>query len=162
MNFCPIHLPRWGAAALLLVEILMIGCAHTTPPTIELAGANVASSSSEATIVNFQIKLTNPGDEQLPLRELNYAVSLDGQNVATLRRSAESTMPQHGIIMLNIPAVIPHNALGVSSITGDHTCMLTGNLTYIAPGAIAEVMLDTGVRIPAAPFSFTSELNFSQ
>lgn len=163
--------PASSSSALLLPLLLLLaacaagalgGCSGTLPPTVKLTGVRLAEVTDEASVLIFYLTLTNPNDQPLPLVEFHYRFDLDGRTVfGESRRSAEATIHQQSTKEAELPVVVPHQQAGQPP-TGTHQYLLTGRLTYIAPGELAEIMFDTGMRVPAVGFSISGAIDFSQ
>lgn len=127
------------------MALLASGCGYQSP-TIEVKSASVVESTDRHTLVNFSIEATNPNAIALPLRKLDYTVSVGGGTPFSGVRSPEATLPPGGTRTITFPAVLPAGAAA-----GSYT--LNGTLLYITPGQIAEILFDTGVSRPTVGFA---------
>jgi hypothetical protein len=123
----------------------LFGC-FAQSPTFTLDGWQVTEEGPDGTVVNFSFIGENPNDEALPLREVRYQLSLDGQRVFSGVRSAEATLPPNGAQRIDLPVALtlPDDAV----VDPDARFRLTGSVTYVVPGAIAELFFDNNIRKP--------------
>ena len=131
----------------LAVALAAGGCGFLQPPTVTIAGARVVDRSEEAVRFDVTARLRNPNrEESLELRTIRYRVAMEGLTPYPGQRAAQATLAPGGEVVLELPVVVPVADLdpGAASIAW----RLEGSLLYIAPGALAETLLDTGVRRP--------------
>jgi len=76
---------------------------------------------------------------------------VDGRTVFDSRRAAQATLRRLGTQTLILPVVIPTSRTG--ALTGLHALVVSGTLSYIAPGQLGELLFDTGVRVPKVSFT---------
>lgn len=136
------------------------GCASSAAPKVSIAGAQLAERTSEGVAMQFTLNAENTNDVGLPLRTVRYTLELDGKQVFSGTRSAEATLRRLGTQQIVLPAVIanlPETA--ATRTTGRVPYRISGTMTYIAPGQIAEILFDSGVRVPSTDFSGTGEID---
>ncbi len=134
-----------------LSGVMLGGCSSTKAPSLRVIDATVTERSGEAAVVSFLIELDNPNDQPLQLREFSYSVSIDGQTVFSAKRSAEATLPQHSTQQMFLPGVVPFARLS-GGAGGVRACLLSGHVSYTAPGQLAEILFDAELRVPKAGF----------
>lgn len=132
-----------------LAAALLPACAATTAPRFEFAGATLAERTAEGVAVSITLDAYNDNDIALPLRDIDYTVEIDGRTVFRGTRSAEATLRRRGVQQIRLPAVIAL-APGEQGPTGETDLRLVGRVTYVTPGKLAEVLFDSGVRVPTA------------
>ncbi len=121
------------------------GCAGFEEPRVTLAEVSVRERGAQASVVWLTLEAENPNEDSLPLREVSYEVTADGRAVFRATRSPESTLRRFGTQRVTVPAVLP---AGVApSRVG-----VRGSLVYTAPGQIAEILFDAGLRRPTVVF----------
>jgi len=140
--------------------ILLAGCSSTQAPRISIVDASVSEATDEAVVVSFLLKLENPNNQPLPLRDFEYSLSVDGKQVFQGRRSVEATLQQEADYTLLLPAVVPFRRLG-GTTSGIHSCVVSGQLSYVAPGQLAEVLTDLRWPAPTTNFSGAAQVEFS-
>ena len=155
--------PHALSCFLLLCVALPLGACHTpSSPQLAVAGASPTERTSEGAAMVFAIDARNDNDDALPLRTVEYSVDLDGRRVFTGTRSAEATLRRRGTQQIFLPAVVnltdPANA-GIADGVRRYT--LTGQVYYVTPGQLAEVLFDAGVRTPSASFTFEGDIDFA-
>ncbi|MHC4908623.1 MAG: LEA/WHy family protein [Planctomycetota bacterium] len=149
------------AIAPLILILLLAGCAHKAPQ-LQVVGAEVVDGSEEATQIDFAIDLSNPNDEPLELLHFDYELSIDGQRVYQGRRAAEATLSRGGIRRLTIPVIVREADVPLRASADQSASTvayrLSGQLLYISPGELAEILLDTGLRRPSVRFGSRGQI----
>jgi len=140
----------------LLVALAAVGCDATKAPAINLLNARVVEQRPEAALVELTLELTNANADPVPLVEFNYVADMDGRRVFDSRRAAQATLRRLGTQTLVLPVVIP--ASKTVALAGLHALVVSGTLSYIAPGQLGEVLFDTGVRVPRVSFTETVQV----
>lgn len=136
---------------LILSCLPLAGCLRSaTPPTLTVTGARVVDRTNEVAIVEFDIAARNDNDIGLPLREVRYTLALDGDTVFTGSRSPEATVRRFGSQSITLPVVVPLDELPPDQ--RELAYRLTGRITYLVPGALAELLFDSRVRRPTVGF----------
>ena len=132
----------------------MLAACSAPTPGIELAGARLRDRSPDGMVIELTLAMRNDHDIALPLRGLSYAVSIDGREVFRGERSPEATLARFGGQTIEIPAAVRFGSDGVAAedLVGEHEVRVEGTLRYLAPGALAELLFDTGLRRPKARF----------
>ncbi len=144
------------AACGIALFTLLAACSSAGAPAFRspepvAAAAKVTERSGEGIVVEFTLVAENRGPEPLPLRTVSYALDIDGRRVFRGVRSAEATVRRYGRQVLTLPAVIPI-APGEPAPTGVRAYALRGEVTYVTPGALAEVLFDAELRQPTTSF----------
>lgn len=145
--------------ALLLILGAATGCDTTKAPTVNMVEARVVQQRPEAALVELTLELTNANPDPLPLVEFTYTADLDGRRVFDSRRAAQATLRRLGTQSLILPVVVPGDFLS-GALAGSHALVVSGKLSYIAPGQLGEVLFDTGVRVPKVSFSESVQVEF--
>jgi hypothetical protein len=139
-----------AAAALAGGALAVGGCSSYSDPTLRVAGAGVRDEGPGALVLEVTIAAQNRNHVELPLREIDYAVRIDGREVFHAVRSPEATLRRLGEQTFSVPAVLTYSG---ERPTGVHEFEIEASVTYITPGEIAQALFDTGVRRPTARFS---------
>jgi hypothetical protein len=134
---------------------LLGGCTSYAPPALSVEGASVTERTPDGTAVAFALSAENSNDVALPLRTVEYTVTLDGREAFTGTRSAEATLRRKGVQRIVLPAVVT----GAMELGGPTRYRLSGRVFYVTPGQLAEVLFDAGVRTPSAEFAFEGEVD---
>jgi LEA14-like dessication related protein len=139
---------------ILLLAGLQGGCSAYRDPQISMNRVAMLERTGEAVSANVLLDLANPNDEPLELLEVNYSVRVNGKVVSSLRRSAQATLAAKGARQIEIPIVIPFHQLEwtADQIPEQTAFTVRGNVQYVTPGEIAQILFDTGVRKPRAGF----------
>lgn len=131
------------------------GCASYRAPEFSVTEARAGARSNDGVEMFFTLDARNDNDAALPLRDVEYRVELDGRTVFSGTRSAEATLRRLGTQQITLPAVVrlDENA-PMGARTGGATLpyRISGTVTYVTPGQIAEILFDTGVRVPTVGF----------
>jgi len=132
--------------AFALCLLAAAGCGHTRP-TVEVRGVEVRSNGPDGSVLAFTLVATNPGDEILPLKRVDYRVELNGREVYSGFRAPETTLSPNGVRTIVLPAAI---AGPLTAAPGDYR--VEGTILYTKPGQIAELLFEAGIDRPRAPF----------
>lgn len=125
---------------------LLAGCSDTAP-RLNVVGVREVERTAQGTVLAIDIDAENANDVAMPLREIAYSISINGRPVFTGTRSPEATIRRFGTQRLTVPAVVSG---GIGTTSGLYE--VRGDLEYVAPGRLAEILFDTGVRTPSASF----------
>ncbi len=134
------------------------GCGRLTHPEVSVAAVTMTEESAAGYVLEFALEARNDNPQPLRLGEVRYSLTLDGRPVFSGVRSAQATLARYSAQRILLPAAVAL-APGVSPPEGGVRFGLQGNIAYQAPGAIAQVLFDTAVRRPRAPFREEGELN---
>lgn len=144
----PAQRHRTSRAALLLAGTLAAfmlgGCLNTAAPRLSIADVTVTEAGAEGSSMVVLVRAENPNDKPLPLRNIDYRVSLNGDEVFAATRAAEGVLPRFGVLNLALPVSVPASMRPVGQ-TGFHLSM---TLHYLAPGKIAQTLYDSGLQRP--------------
>jgi hypothetical protein len=146
-----------GAAGIALAAALagaMGGCIGPSP-VVSLQGVQQRGPGAQYAVgapveVEFDMLVENPSKSDYPLVTIRYTVHDGNAQVFRGRRSAEATAPGKGSMRVRLPAVVPAaGAYGadLSALT------ISGEMTSLAPGALAEALFDADVRRPTVQFN---------
>lgn len=142
-------IPRTAALPLLALAAAMGGCWSTPAPTFTVTGVSPGDATGDGVLMMVQLEAESTAEDALPLREINYRVSLDGREVFRGARSPEATIRRFGTQTLRLPVVFP----AAVAVGPAPRYEISGTVKYAEPGTIAEVLLDLGVRTPSVSFS---------
>jgi hypothetical protein len=128
------------------------GCSSYKAPVVTVASARVTDRSDEATRLDVDLAVDNPNRDELLLEEFTYTVSVDGRTAYHGRRSADLTLGAGREQWTTLPAIVTAKHLAGGTGENPVRWSISGELLYVAPGEIAELLLDTGVRRPKVRF----------
>jgi len=137
--------------------LVLTGCTSYAPPSFRVVGAVVAERTPDATVLEVALDGSNGNEIPLPLFDVRYTVSIDGMRVFEGRRQPEATLPANGAQMIVLPVAIPGEdiaEMGTGPLTG-RDLRITGDVIYVLPGSIAELLFDSRLRRPRTRFSAT-------
>jgi Late embryogenesis abundant protein len=140
---------------LCVVAALLGGCATASDPVVHLVGVEVRERTSEGVVLAVTLEADNANDRPLPLREVEYAVYLDGTKVFEGQRSAEATIRRFGSQRVVLPAAF----VSTFPLDAVKRCRVEGRLTYLVPGVLAEALFDADVVRPSAAFAVEGDAN---
>ncbi len=120
------------------------GCVATASPRLSVADVRVTEVSGGGSSMVVVVRAENPNDQPLPLRDVEYRVSLDGSQVFSATRAAEAVLPRYGAVDLELPVAVPAGLRPA----GESEFRLSMVLHYLAPGKVAETLYDSGLRRP--------------
>jgi hypothetical protein len=133
---------------LVVVLAASVGGCASSDPVIHLAGVQVRERTGEGVVLAITLEADNATSRALPLREVSYVVYLDGTKVFEGERSAEATIRRYGSQRVVLPAVV----VPASGVEGRRRCRVTGQMTYVVPGVLAEALFDADVVRPSVSF----------
>lgn len=161
-----IHLSmiRAGSILALFSALLIGGCSGYRAPLIQLTSVTMTEESEEASVFTFELELQNPNLEPIELREFQYRLTLNGQEVYVGRRAASTTLHSEALQTIELPAVVRYQLLGWTRSDRPQTLSyeLRGTLLYVTPGELAEILLDIGVRRPKVTFAKVGRLDLAE
>ncbi len=131
------------------------GC--ITRPTARVEGVSVQETTDEAAVLVFTVVATNVGETELPLRLVDYTLSIEGERVFRGRRSAEATLSRQDRQFVDLPVPIEWDDLPVREVR----YRLRGSLGYTLPGIFWNAMFDARLYRPNARFEFEGTLDAS-
>ncbi len=147
------------ACACAVLFSFLAGCSTSQLPELEVAEVKVGERTDEGLVVVFTLSARNENAEPLPLKKIDYTLAIDGRQVFSGVRSPEATLRPNGSQLVRVPAVIRLDPGGAPPV-GVHQYVLAGRLTYLEPGKIAELLFDSEVSQPSAPFEARGTLDF--
>lgn len=133
------------------------GCSSYSDPTLRVAGAGVTDEGTGALVLNVTIAAQNRNHVELPLREIDYTVSIDGREVFHAVRSPEATLRRLGEQTFTVPAVVTYSG---ERPKGLHEFEIEASVKYVTPGELAQALFDTGVRRPTVRFTDRGRVEF--
>lgn len=132
--------------ALAPLGLLLAACSTHPAPTLSVTSAAITEQTDAGTVITFTIHADNTTGEPLPLRDVEYEVSLHGRPVFKGTRSALATVRAYGTQDFTLPAAIPAQLETPAAYT------IRGSITYLVPGALAEALFDLDVLKPSTRF----------
>lgn len=141
-------LALWGALA-------MCGC--VTRPTARVEGVEVSRTTDEAAVLSFTVVAQNAGETELPLRMVDYTLTIDGERVFRGRRSAEATLSRKDQQTVELPTPVAWDDLPVREVR----YRLRGRMGYTLPGIFWQAMFDAGLYRPHASFDYEGTIDAS-
>ncbi len=139
--------------AFLACGLVLGGC--VTRPTASVEGGAATVATDEAVVLTFTVVAQNRGETELPLRMVDYTLSVDGNRVFRGRRSAEATLSRKDIQTIEIPVPVKWEDLP----QGESSYRLSGEFTYTLPGIFWQAMFDAGLYRPGADFELEGTLD---
>ena len=160
-------MPRRGPLQLIMTAVLMAvgatGCSGFRAPAITTVDATFKEATDEALLFDVAIELSNSNADPIELLSFDYTVSVDGVEAFKGRRAAGATLGAGRTNRVALPAVVVFDAMGwdPQSLPPVAQWSIGGELNYTAPGEIAEILLDTGVRRPRVRFGGRGNLTIA-
>ncbi len=127
-------------------------------PAFEVSAARLVDRTDEGISLEFTLSGFNSSDKPLPLRNVDYTLSVDGKTVFHGSRAAEHTLPVGGTQDILLPAVVPLDALG----SGSPRYVLSGLIEYSKPGELADVLFDSKIMRPKIGFRDQGTLDLGE
>jgi hypothetical protein len=132
------------------ITIFTVGCSGPAPK-LSVLDAQVTEQTDAGMVVTFTMMADNPSGEALPLRDVEYEVSLHGKPVFKGTRSAQATVRRFGTQDFTLPCAIPLSP-DQPAPSGTVPYTIQGTITYLVPGALAEALFDMDVLRPTTSF----------
>src|SRR5690606_26748915 len=129
------------------------GCSSFQAPGLEIATVTAAQETEQGMVLSLGLNATNENEVALPLKTARYPLELNGEQVFSGQRSAEATLRRKGTQRILLPAAFSWEAAGQTRPKGEVSYRLRGEMSYVTPGELAELLFDTGVRRPSVRFS---------
>ncbi len=148
--------------ATLLAFAILPACSSLTPPALSVEGVTVGERTAQGVVAVFTVVGTNPNPDSLPLRKINYRVTLGGKDVFVGERAPMVTLQPNGSQRFTIPASIIAADLPQGTSVGVFEFSLNGRVIYAEPGPISELLFDSGVSQPEAQFSGVGVLDLGR
>lgn len=145
-------------AALAAFAPAMGGCSSQPAPAMRVVDAHLVQMTEDGFVVLVTVEGHNKSDDPLPLRMVNYSVSIDGERVFQGIRSAECTLPRNGSHAIRLPAAAPIAALPSGAPGPGAEYEIRGTVEYETPGVLSDILFDAGVLRRTAGFSGSGEL----
>lgn len=139
--------------------LMLGGCSKALSPTFTAVGVREVERNNDRSVIEFVIEAKNPNREPIPLKEIQYAVSIDGQEVFTGLRSPEVSLHTYATQTFTLPAVLPMDVVGAVGSAGEIQYRINGSVEYIPPGRLAEVLFDAKLKVPMAPIDLSGTIN---
>ena len=138
--------------------VALLGCSSAKAPTFRVTGVQMRERTDTGTELLFQIEASNPNGKEIPLFEANYGLSLGGSTVFSATRTPETTLRRYATQSFVLPVAIP----AADMPPGDRLpYSFDATITYIMPGALAEILFDRDIRKPKTSFADTGTLDFT-
>lgn len=144
----------WIAVGLAVVTTFGLG-GCVTRPTAGVEAGELADVTDEAAVLTFTIVARNQGESELPLRMVDYTLSVDGRRVFKGRRSAEATLSRKNEQRIDLPVPVRWADLP----EGESSYRLRGSFSYTLPGIFWRAMFDSGLYRPSADFELEGTLD---
>ncbi len=143
-------------SALLCMPLFFVGCSGIRQPRFESVGVREVERTDSRVVYAFVIKATNPNKESVPLKEISYRVTLDGQHTFDGLRSPETTLYTYAEHTFELPAVFE---ITRSELAGVIDYKIQGQAKYMNPGKLSEVLFDSKIKVPKVKFNLRGQVN---
>ena len=112
-----------------VLALIALGCSSQPSfqkPTVQVTGIRVDQSTTEGVRLIATLKLENPNDLPLSLKEARYTISIDGLGSFSDDEQSERTLPAKGSQTVDLPGAITTQGAAV----GGTTYSVTGHVNY--------------------------------
>lgn len=140
------------------MSLALGACSSYDAPTLAVSSVVLADRSDEAVVLNVTLDAANSNAVELPLETVDYTVFVDGSVVFEGTRSAQATLRREGTQQIVLPVAI--RLAPEVPLRGEYPYRIRGEMTYVTPGEIAQLLFDAGVRRPTVSFSQRGTVNF--
>lgn len=138
--------------ALASIALVLSGCGYSAP-TLRVAEVRLHERTAEGMVVMVSIDADNRNEVELPLRDVDYTVTLDNGWSFSGTRSPEASLRRLGTQRFQFPAAFAFPEGQTPS--GPINVAVSGRVGYTAPGRLAQDLFDAGIRRPSASFRGT-------
>lgn len=140
------------------------GCSSYAPPVLSVTDARMTEVTEDGVLLEFDLQAAHANAEPIPLETIRYNLRVDGRRAFSGQRAALATLSparedSSSIQTITLPAVVPLELLPEDGIE-EIRYRLSGEVVYVTPGEIAELLFDYRIRRPSAGFSDTGVLAF--
>ncbi len=90
-------------AALIAVPLLTASCTDVKPPEVTLTGAEFAGFTAEGLSLMLLVDVSDPNGFGGTIRDLDYTIFVDGEEVAHGRQEESVVVPSEGTVEARIP-----------------------------------------------------------
>lgn len=154
---------------LLVVSVLTGGCATTAgiaEPRANVIEVSLVDQTAQGARVEVVIELLNPNAAPLPLLKADYSVRVAGVEPFVSSAQPNRTLPGRTAARGPDPAPTPGRQLlrlaAAFATQGQElrgaSFQVSGTVTYEPPGEIRKMLTDSGVPLPAVPFTASGVL----
>lgn len=144
---------------LFLLAALLPGCTSYKAPTFKVTGVQLREQNERGTELIFEIEAANPNGREVPLYEADYGLMVGGSEVFRAVRTPETTLRRYAVQRFSLPVVIPAS---VEPVGVQIPYRFEGTITYVMPGALAEILFDREIKRPKAGLSDAGTLDLSE
>lgn len=147
------------ASAAFLVSLLVVvaialgagGCRGVQRPAVEVGEAAVTQRTAEGARIELSLRLGNPNEVLLPVKQVRYRFTVEGLGVFATHEDPAVTLPPG-----------EHQTIALAAAFGDDSQSwegrryeVFGEVSYLPPGRLRE-LLDQ-YRVPPPVVQFTAE-----
>jgi len=137
---------------------VLVGCSGPKAPSFDPVGVTAMTERDGELELILTINATNDNPDPLPLRRASYTLSLDGSVVYSGVRSPETTLSRYETHSFDLPALVP---LSFATRTDPVPYRLTGTVSYVTPGKLAEVLFESNIKQPEASINVAGTIDFT-
>lgn len=143
-------------ATLALMFMMFAGCAvynrtqapDLATPAASVTGVRLVEQTEEGALLEITIGVENPNDVALPLSAASFSVDVAGAS-GTFTGKPNRTLPAGGSQTVTLNA-----ALATTASVSGAAVSVRGTITYVPPGEIRQLMTETYIPLPSAPFTY--------
>lgn len=147
------------ALACVVLAMASVGCSRYGAPTLRVAEARVTERTQEGVSIDFLLEAINENEVALPLKSIEYTLTLDGRRVFRGTRTPEATLRRFGVQTLRLPVAFPLEREG-ARLAGETPYRLEGRIVYLTPGELADVLFDARLYRPSVSFRERGRIDF--
>jgi hypothetical protein len=146
---CSYNMSMIRTACLLALSLLLIGCSGIGIDRPEVAVTNVRldDASAGGGRILFDLLVTNPNDEPLPMPTVSYRVDVVGAGRFELSDRPYAELPMSGQTTVTLAAAVPGVNLVGKRVTVD------GEVIFEPEGELRRLLYDNYVPLPRSRFS---------
>jgi len=143
---------RFAGIGCALALLALGGCFSAPTPALRVIESRLDGVTDDGFVVSLVVEGENRGPDELPLRAVEYSVSMDGREVFRGLRSAEATLPGSGTQTIRLPAAVSRDRWEGPPPAPGTPVAVAGRVTYVSPGIFSRILFDADVIRPSAEF----------
>jgi len=132
-----------------------VGCRGVQKPTTRVTHVQLTEQTVEGAHVAMTVRVENPNDVGLPVRGVDYRVTVEDAGTFELDDTPAVALPPRGTQVLTLPAAFADDRRGWDG----RRFRLVGTLAYQPPGEIRELLTQYRVPLPSVRFSAEGRLH---
>jgi len=133
-------------ACIVMVVSLFTGCIGIDRPDVEVTSIRLDDTSAGGGRILFDLLVTNPNDEELPIPTVSYEVDVVGAGSFEFTDRAYAAVPRNGTVRLTLASAVTGVNLQGKAVEVD------GTMIFEPEGELRRVFYDNQYPLPRSSF----------